>query len=948
MDQDEYEIFEEEMVINDICDIRGTLIEKESILYVNIRSINKNFNKLEIILQKMSIKPLAIVCAESWNVEVLEYYNLNGYNIYYNDSKINKADGVVLYVNNSVSENTVVKVYGKLRILHSNIQVRNNHNIQISAMYRSHDILETDFLMNYKSFLDEHRNVKNHMIVGDFNIDTLSIGIINQEFFSSNLEHGYKPCFRGVTRPSNNKNLGSCIDNFFIKLLAIEHKAFKWFHDITDHYPLIVSLGLNIDNEKENENYSFINYDKLRKTAEDTNWNQFLLLDPNLSTDLIIDGIKNCINKSTTFRKTRKKMLKNIPRKKWITEAIITSCNTKQQLFRLWKLDPQNLQLKNEYKKYTKILDRVIVDAKYKYDEKIINQNIHDPKLLWTIINNRIGKNAKKKTDIESLINDKNEKLVNKDHMVEYINKYYCTIGKKLRDKIEKRTNEPLTLPEMRDSTIFFNFTNVKEITRIVQKMKIKSSGVDNTNIKVIKNIIEYIAEPLSSTYNRCIELGVWPDALKKAEIVPIHKAKDKNKVENYRPISLISNIAKIFEKLTYSRIYNFIYKNNIISKQQYGFLRNIGTKDALQRLTNTLNHNLDKNIKSIVTFLDLQKAFDTVDRNILLQKLYRYGIRGTALALMTSYLTGRKQRVKLNNVYSNYRDIDIGVPQGTILGPLLFILYVNDLLENMPDESILSFADDTAVITSDSEWDRAINNMNKLLEKVANWLVDNKLSLNIQKTVYITFGSYYNSVPENVEIRIYDRILERVQSYKYLGVIIDFNMKWSYHINYIVNKTKYLIFLFHKLSKIMSSKTMIMVYYALFHGVMNYGIIAWGSACTTTLSPLQNLQNKLLRIISKKNQCLIAKHPLRLDQAFILESVLFHYHEFSTKFTTSKSLTRNKSLQMPKLNKTIYKNSSYITALRTYNSMPNDLKSLNTRTQNIKNKIKGWLEKEI
>lgn len=792
MDPDDYPrtfgIFEEETVINDICDIKSTLINNESILYVNIRSLNKNFNKLEIILHKMSVRPLAIICTESWNVEVLEYYNLNGYNIYYNESKINKADGVVLYVNNSVIENTAMKVYGKLRILHYNIQIRNSQNLQISAMYRSHDISELDFLIDYKRFLDAHKNVKNHVIIGDYNIDILSVGVINQEFFSCTLEHCYKPCFKGVTRPSNNKNLGSCIDNFFVKLLSIEHKAYKWIHDITDHYPLVVNLGINTSIGKENENQSFINYKKLRKIAKDTDWNELLLHDPNLSTDLIIDEIKNCINKSTMYSKTRKKLLKNMPRKKWISEAIINSCNTKQQLYRIWKLDPHNLSLKNKYKKYAKILDKVIVDAKYKYEENQISQNIQNPKLLWETINKRIGRKTNKKTDIEYLVNDKNEKIDNKDHIVEYMNGYYCTIGKKLRDKIKQRTNETLKLPEMKNSTIFFDFTNAKEISKIVQHMKIKSSGVDNINTKVIKNIIEYIAESLAFIFDRCIELGIWPDTLEKAEIVPIYKAKEKNKVENYRPISLISSIAKIFEKLTYSRIYNSINKNNIISKQQYGFLRKIGTKDALQRLTNTLNYNLD-----------LQKAFDTVDRHILLQKLYKYGVRGTAYVLLKSYLTGRKQRVKLNNLYSNYESIDIGVPQGTVLGPLLFVLYVNDLLESLPDDAILSFADDTAVITSDCGWYTAFKNMNKLLEKVANWLIDNKLSLNIEETVYITFGSYYNSVPDHVAIRIYDKKLERVQSYKYLGIIIDFNMKWSYHIRYIVNKTKYLIFLFYK-----------------------------------------------------------------------------------------------------------------------------------------------------
>ena len=392
-----------------------------------------------------------------------------------------------------------------------------------------------------------------------------------------------------------------------------------------------------------------------------------------------------------------------------------------------------------------------------------------------------------------------------------------------------------------------------------------------------------------------------------------------------------------------YNRIYKFIECHGIISKQQFGFLKNLGTKDALSKLTSIINDKIDKSIPTIVTFLDLAKAFDSVDHDILLKKLFRYGIRGKALDIIRSYLSNRKQRVKIDKVQSQYKNITIGVPQGTILGPLLFILYVNDLLMEMPKDSVISYADDTAVIISDENWDDAMNKMNLILDYIANWLIVNKLTLNVEKTVFITFGSYCDSVPKNVTIKIHKKLIRRVESYKYLGIHIDYNLKWNRRVESIVNRTKYLVYVFYKLAKILSIKILLLIYYAYFNGIMNHSIQAWGSASISVLYPLQSLQNKLLEIISKKN-FMLQNYPLRLDQIYILESLFAHYEELKEKFINSISITRIKSIQLPKCNKTLIRNSSRIVAIKYFNLLPIDLKRLSTSKKNIKSRLKIWI----
>jgi hypothetical protein len=428
---------------------------------------------------------------------------------------------------------------------------------------------------------------------------------------------------------------------------------------------------------------------------------------------------------------------------------------------------------------------------------------------------------------------------------------------------------------------------------------------------------------------------------LRKLKSCQIHKANEKHDVSNYRPISLISNIAKIFEKIIYDRLYSFIVECDINPKQ-FGFVKNKGTEDALRCLTETIYNKLDKSKPICIAFLDLAKAFDTVDHKILLDKLYNIGIRGNAHDLIKSYLTDRVQTVKIRNTISDSCKLNAGVPQGTILGPLLFIIYVNDLLNSLPSGSVLSYADDTADVSAESTWKETENKLNSLLNFINIWLKANKLSLNVNKTVYMPFGNYCDTVPLDLNIKIGDKIINSVNNYKYLGIMIDYNIRWDKHIESIIKKTKYLHFVFYKLAKEMNTKTLLSIYYALFSSVINYGIIAWGGLYKNSVRPLQVLQNKIIKTIFKNT--FVVKRPLNLEQLFIYEALCYHYIELQGKFMTHTTNPRRKLIQMLKISKTISKKNSYIIALRTFNSLPNELKNLMFSRDTIKKRLETWI----
>lgn len=254
------------------------------------------------------------------------------------------------------------------------------------------------------------------------------------------------------------------------------------------------------------------------------------------------------------------------------------------------------------------------------------------------------------------------------------------------------------------------------------------------------------------------------------------------------------------------------------------------------------------------MTFLDLAKAFDTVNHNILLNKLYKYGIRGIAYDLIKNYLSDRLQVVKINTIISKRSIVKLGVSQGTVLGPLLFILYVNDMLKILPNKCLAAFADDTVIQCVGKTWSKAQKNMSSYLDKIGIWLQRNYLTLNIDKTTYVTFGSYSDSVPEVFQLKIYNEIIKRVNSCKYLGLYFDCHMKWNVHIGNLIRKVRFYLLIFYKLKKYMCRKSLKIIYHALFESIVNYEIIAWDGCSKTTKSILVRIQNKLINIFTNDN----------------------------------------------------------------------------------------------
>ena len=313
-----------------------------------------------------------------------------------------------------------------------------------------------------------------------------------------------------------------------------------------------------------------------------------------------------------------------------------------------------------------------------------------------------------------------------------------------------------------------------------------KSTGTNGIPKKFLKMSSTIIAPILTKLLNKCIAEGVYPDILKIAQIIPIHKKGSKTDCSNYRPISLLSPFTKIFEKCLYDRMYNYLEDKKLITPNQYGFWPKFSTSLALSDICTEILTNIDSKKTICTIFLDLAKAFDIVDHSILLKKLHLYGFRGIPLQLLKSYLTNRKQYTVVNGAFSTTRQVTCGVPQGSTLGPLLFLICINDL-PSVTKFSVKLFADDTNLTMASKCANTLEVNVNLELTKVSNWMRLNKLSVNFSKTEYMLITKKKNI--KHFQVKICDNVIQCKDHIKYLGVYIDDKLSWKYHIQQLCSK---------------------------------------------------------------------------------------------------------------------------------------------------------------
>jgi hypothetical protein len=452
---------------------------------------------------------------------------------------------------------------------------------------------------------------------------------------------------------------------------------------------------------------------------------------------------------------------------------------------------------------------------------------------------------------------------------VNCVNSFFANVGKRLAEDISSGTALPVANPTVSTSKSQLSSfglieTDPQEVDSIISNLKSESApGWDGIPTKFIKMVKPLVISIITHLANLCFGKGIFPPLLKKSIVTPVFKSGDKIDINNYRPISVLSVISKIIERIINSRLITYLEKFNILSGSQFGFRKAKTTEDAILGLSSLVTQHLDRGEKCLTVFLDLKKAFDTVSVPTLVKKMEEIGVRGIPLKLLADYLEDRSQSVKIDDYISADTKIEFGVPQGSVLGPTLFLIYLNELTNlEIENGKVFSYADDTAIVFNGRSWNSVFDVAERGLRMIAKWLRSAFLTLNIAKTNFICFAINKRSLPpHNLKLKLHycdssntincgcDEI-ECVKSTKYLGVVLDHRLSWHPQIDTINDKVRKLNWIFKKLRHITSQDLLKRIYYALAQSVICYCISSWGGASKTKFLEAERAQRCLLKIM--------------------------------------------------------------------------------------------------
>ena len=497
----------------------------------------------------------------------------------------------------------------------------------------------------------------------------------------------------------------------------------------------------------------------------------------------------------------------------------------------------------------------------------------------------------KKKEEFPKYFLENDDIITDDQGIADCFNDFFVNIGPNLSNKISPPDGKSFKdfLTSSISSSFTFSLVTEEEVLKIIKKLKPKSSyGHDGVSTILLKFIASNISILLTKIINQSLCTGIFPDKLKIAKVKPIYKKDDPHLPDNYRPISLLPAISKVFEKVAYIQLYNYLKENELLYQSQYGFRQLHSTELATLELTDKIYMSLDDKKIPLAIFLDLSKAFDTIDHSILMYKLKHYGIQGSALNWFKSYLTNRIQHVEFNNKTSNSKIIETGVPQGSILGPLLFIIYMNDI-SNVTDKFHFTlYADDTSLVeplctyTLDIKDTSALSNsINKELCIIYEWMSLNKLSLNVKKTKMMIFHNRQRNIDNIVpKLEMNSIPIEHVKQFNFLGITLDEQMTWKPHINKVACKVARTIGTMNRLKRFLPQTVLKTLYNSLILPHLNYGILTWG----VKPGRLQKLQKWAIRTMtcSKYNahtEPIFKKHGLlKIVDLYYLNALKFYF----------------------------------------------------------------------
>ena len=947
------------------------------IWHLNIRCLNSNYRELKASLSEVKNDIDVIALSETWNYNLENLGQvLPGYNFFYLKSEINRCGGVAVFIKKSIKitdieYNKLIECDDMWIYCETDTSKRNC----IACIYRSPSTNMSKFTESLNNRLKglSHKTKENMIMAGDFNIN-----LKNEKdkhsmcFYDKLLEANFSPLITTPTRSTNQSQ--TIIDQIFIhNSLLMNKQDVKYvgnlFLGITDHNAqyLIIKKETkqnSIKNRGFKRNYTQVNMQRF------TEFTKNILFTKETEKCTVNDvfsefkeKIKQAHDKSFPLQRISRKQFAN---KDWFNQELKKYHRKKVKLYKKWKKTKSQTDEDN-YKAFSKDYKKKLKSVERKFYMDKFNMIKKDTKALWKSLNQIRGTDSSKTQNIEiKEIKTENTVISDSKLIANYMNEYYINIAKNLTcyNSAEKCTT---TKMEYLSNSYRYDEISIQEVIKTMRSMNNRKSSNDYVPIKVFKECSNLVFEHLCKLFNFSISSGVFPDALKYSKIVPIYKRGKKDDPGNYRPVSILSYIDKIFEKLVHKRIYTFLENNDYFNMSQFGFRKNHSTSMALLKMTDKLIKSKANNQFIVGLNIDISKAFDTVDHEILLRILYYCGIRGFMHEWFRTYLTNRKQTTFVNGQYSDILANKAGVPQGSSLGPLLFIMYINDIKKYLCEEEVNIYADDTNIFISDGDAKTLKSKAEKVLEKIDNYMKIKKLALNTNKTEYI-FLTPRNKMTEErtiMELKLSGDIITRVEYTKFLGLIIDDKLQFNFHIQHVINKLKKFIPLFYRLRDLVPLDIITLLNEQLCSSIVRYCLIVYGSANKSIIKRLSRIRKTLIKIIYRKEKMHLDidfyknKGLLDLESMYDYELLILAYklkylqhtlpkafHNYMLNNENTQLRTKN-NFVLPLLNTVLEQRQSWYKMSFKWNELPNRLKNINT-IKKFKKEIRDYLSNKM
>ena len=859
-----------------IRNINSLNLEKGfKLVHWNVRSLVKKIDQIRALMDGSPIDVLTL--SETWLKHYLhsDLVAIEGFDTFRSDRGPNmnrclkvpkRGGGLITYVSKKYSSHCEPLL--DLGISNENIEAQwtlvhrpNCKNVLICNVYRPpNGNLDKAVKYLWECLCTLNLNKLNLFIMGDLNINykNKSAGSYKKlHFFIQS--HGLSQHINTTTR--NTDKTKSLID------LAITNskyvcKSGTLDHYVSDHQPIYIVHKKGRDVRQsvkfEGRSYRSFNHDAFRDALRGLDWEGFYeLTDPNLAWAFVLSSITPILDDMCPLRSF---YVKNY-RPDWITNELLEQIKDRDYFYCKAKKSG-DLDAWNIAKHLRNTTNVNIRRAKREYILGELEANANDCKKFWKTIRGVIHSD-KQQARQDILLKDKEKKL-GKEEVAGFINSYFINVGRMDKPDVSDvkvrgtglpdgdESNKNTAGADNADCPKLDKFTKLceMEVYRIVKDINIsKSSGLENVSSFIVKEAFLSVLPEITHMFNLSLTTSVFPTDWKKALIVPIPKTGDLTQVKNFRPISLLPLPGKILEKLAHLQITSHLEINSLLTDSQHGFRKGRSTIHSVAQLTNYINAKMDVGLPTLATFLDFRKAFDCVQHQTLLDKLEMLNIGADIIDWVKSYLTSRVQRVYANGTYSSYKTILQGVPQGSVLGPLFYIVYANDLVNVVKYCKVALYADDTVLYTAAGNFGQSVTAMQKDINSIAKWCMQNGISANVDKSKVMVLGTN-NSLKylPPYEIKFGDFLLSSVNSYKYLGVTVDCHLNYNLHVNKIVASVSSKLKQFQRMRSFLTIKAALLVYKSMMLPVLEYGDLFLSAATVKNRRRLQVLQNKGLR----------------------------------------------------------------------------------------------------